>query len=103
MIGGRDLEPVADDALVVKQAFDSLLGEAGDLLGIEVGERPAIGFALSQHDEPAQPGLGTFEREELELLAIVVDRHAPLLVVVRGHQLAAARAPIATWFSVSSP
>ena len=52
--------------------------------------------------EPAQPGLGAFERQELELLAVVVDRDAPLLVVVGGHQLAAARAPIAAWFSASS-
>ena len=76
----------------------SLLGEAGDLLRIEIGERLAIGFALPQHDEPAQPGLGTFEREKLELLAVVVDRHAPLFVVVGGHQLAAARAPVATFY-----
>src|SRR5690606_41873933 len=52
------------------------------LRGIEVVERGAVVLALAQDGNPAQPGLGTFQRQELEQGTVVMERHAPLVVVV---------------------
>ena len=89
----RDLQAIADDSRIGNQFLDSLGREAGDLFGIKISERPAIRFALAKHHQPTQAGLSAFERQKLELLLVVVDRHAPLRVVVGHHQLAAAPAP----------
>ena len=62
--------------------------EPRDLRRIEVRERAAIAVALVEDRRPRQSGLRTFEREELEVLLIVVDRHAPLVVVVAPHLFA---------------
>ena len=51
-------------------------------LGVEPRERSAERRALPQDRQPAQAGLGALEDEELEVLPVVVDRHAPLGVVV---------------------
>ena len=53
-----------------------------DLPRVEPGERPAVVLALAQDGEPAQPGLRAFENQKLEQRAVVVHRHAPLLVVI---------------------
>ncbi len=39
-------------------------------------------MAFVEDGAPAQTGLGSFEREELEQRTVVGDRHAPFLVVV---------------------
>ncbi len=84
-----DLEPIADDAWVQKEFFDAFVGKARHFFRIELSERFAISFALAIDGDPTQAGLGAFEREELKLLAIVADRHAPFRVMI-GNQLAAA-------------
>lgn len=99
-IGDRSVhfEAIPDDAGIEEQLLYPLLGKPGDLLGIELGERLAIGLAFAVDGDPTQPCLGTFEREKLELLAVVVDRNAPFLVVI-GDQFTAARVlPIARLF-----
>src|SRR5262249_19623806 len=81
-----DLEPVADDARIPEQAAHLAGTEARDLLGIEAGERRAVGLALVEDRAPREAGLGALEDQELELLAIVVDRRSPFAIVVRDHQ-----------------
>jgi len=58
-------------------------GEARDLRGIESGERASVALALVEDRRPREPRLGALEREHLEQPRVVVDRHAPFLVVVR--------------------
>ena len=77
-----DLEAVADDPGIREQALDFGGAETGDLRDFEVGKSPVIGIALFQDGDPAQAGLRAFEDQEFEQFAIVVQRDAPLLVVV---------------------
>ncbi len=90
-IGHRrdDFESITHDARIEQQLLDFFRGEAGDFFRIEVGERLAISFAFAIDRDPTQTGLGAFERQELELLLIVADGHAPFAVMI-GNQLAAA-------------
>jgi hypothetical protein len=79
---GVDLEPVAHDAGIHHQGCDLALAVASDQRRVEAVEHLAVAPALLQDREPRQAGLGTLEHQELEQLAIVVQRHAPLGVVV---------------------
>ena len=63
--------------------------------GVEARPRPADrsranasaeGLALAQDRRPRQARLERLEREPLEQLGVVVDRHAPFVVVVGDHQ-----------------
>jgi hypothetical protein len=56
--------------------------EACHLLGIEARQRFAVGLPLAQDRDPAEAGLRALENQELEEGPVVVDRHAPLVVVV---------------------
>src|SRR5439155_7089380 len=38
-------------------------------------------------DRPAEAGLRRFENQELEVLAVIVDRHSPFPIVILAHQL----------------
>src|SRR5438045_6067638 len=60
---------------------------------IELAERASIPFPLLDHDRPAEPGLRRFEHEELEVLAIVMDRHTPFAIVILQHQRTVAADP----------
>ena len=42
-----------------------------------------VAIPLLEDRLPAQPGLGPFQDQELEEAAVVVERHAPLRIVVR--------------------
>ena len=81
---GFDFQAVADDAGIGEQLANLPLVVAGHLLGIETVEDFAVALALAQDGVPAQPGLGPLQDEELEEFAVVVDRHAPLRVVIRN-------------------
>jgi hypothetical protein len=85
----EDFQAIADDARIQHELLDAFVAEAGDFFGIEIGERFAIGVAFAIDGDPTQSCLGAFEREELELLAVVPHRHAPLGIVV-GDQFATA-------------
>ena len=80
--GGRDLGPVAHDALVDEQPPHVGGVEAGDAPGVELGEGAPEGRTLAQDRRPRQPGLGALEQEELEEDPVVAHGHAPLAVVV---------------------
>jgi len=80
--GGLDLQPVADNAWVSKQFFHLAGGEAGDTLGLEALERFQVRGAFAEDRAPAEPCLGAFEDQELEQEPIIINRNAPLLVVI---------------------
>ena len=61
-----DLEPVAHDAGVVQQFPDFRFPVPGDLFEIKLIEGPAVVGPLFQNGDPAQPGLGPFQHQELE-------------------------------------
>src|SRR5207247_7738733 len=79
---GFNLEPVSNDARVSEELLHLAGIEARDALGIEAGKGLAVGFPPPQDRDPAQAGLGTFEYQELEQFLVVMNRDAPLLVVV---------------------
>ena len=83
---GLDFASVADNARVGHQALDVGVGVGGDLLGVEAGEGFAEVLPLVEDGLPGEAGLHTLQAEELELLAVVVDGDAPLVVVVGHHQ-----------------
>ena len=77
-----NLGAVADDAGVVHHRRNLLGVEAGNLLGIEIGEGGAEGVALAQDRDPRKAGLEPVEDQFLEQCATIELRHAPFLVVV---------------------
>ena len=82
------LEPISDDPGIEQELVELRRCEPRDLRGIEVGERATIAVTLVEDRRPRQACLRSFEDQELEMLAIIVDRHAPLGVVVRPHRFA---------------
>src|SRR5262249_36007702 len=81
--GCIDLLAVADDAGILHEPSHRACVEARDLRGIEARERAPVIFALAQDSPPAQARLCALQQEELEVLPIVANRHAPLGVVVK--------------------
>src|SRR3954451_24628929 len=81
-----DLEPVANDPGVSHEARDVLGGETRDPGGIESGEGLAVPLTLPQDRRPGEASLRSVQQKLLVPAPIVVDRNAPLLVVVGEHQ-----------------
>ena len=77
-----DLEAVADNAGILEQSSDFLPAEACDFLSIKSGESAAVVLALLEYGVPTQTRLRAFEDEEFEPFAVVMDRDAPLVVVI---------------------
>src|SRR5665647_1301383 len=65
------------------QACGVRIAKACDQRQVEVRERGTERRALAQDGDPGQPGLEALERDALEQLAVAVDCHPPLVVVVR--------------------
>src|SRR3989475_5132928 len=80
--GPFDFQAVANDTLVSHQPCNVGLAESRHFPNIEVLERPPEVIALAQYDNPAQPRLEALQGQHLEHLPIVMDRHAPFLVVI---------------------
>src|SRR5687768_7331982 len=78
-----DLEAVANNPRVPQQPLHSRRREPRNLRRIEVQERITITLALLQNGLPAEAGLRSFQGQELEQNPVIVDRHAPLGVVIR--------------------
>ena len=80
------------------------LPEACDGLGIEARECLPVALTLAEDCLPAETGLGSLEDEELEMAPIVVNRNAPLEVMIGAHRVAAPcpRAATAEVFLVRS-
>ena len=73
---------MADDPGVAEQPLDVALAEARDLLEVEPGERRSEVLALAQDRQPREARLEALEAELLEQTPVLVDREAPLCVVV---------------------
>ena len=84
-----------DDPRVSQQPVDIGGIVAGDLRGIEAVEGASEVVALAQDRQPRQARLEALEAQLLEQPPIVVDRMAPLVVVVRAIQRVAGRPPAA--------
>src|SRR5215210_5751235 len=76
------LPAVADYAGIGQQFLDLSFAVPGDLLRIEAVECAPVAPALLEDRQPAQARLRPFQHEHLEEPLVVVDRDAPLLVVV---------------------
>ena len=77
-----DLGPVAHDPGVGHQPRPVGVVEARPRPRVEPAERRAERLALAQDRRPRQAGLERLEGEPLEQLDVVVDGHAPFVVVV---------------------
>ncbi len=76
------LEPVADDAAVLHQPLYILLVEAGNLHRIKVGIGAVVALGALEDGDPRQPRLLAVEAKLGKQLAGVIDRPAPLFVMV---------------------
>lgn len=77
-----DLAAVTDDAFVLKQAFHITRSNASDPVEIEIMKRGSKVVALDQNGSPAQSGLKTFQTQFLEQAPIIINRKAPLGIVI---------------------
>ena len=59
-----------------------LVVEAGEFPDVEADQCLSIVLTLLQHGDPGKAGLGALEDEQLEEGAVLVERHAPLGVVI---------------------
>src|ERR1035438_1561067 len=82
-----NLPAVTDDLGVREQSLDVGRGEARDEFRSEAFEGLYVPRTSSKDGEPTQPRLRAFEGEQFEELGVVVERHAPLFVVVGAHLL----------------
>jgi hypothetical protein len=92
-----DLHAVSNDRRVGHELLNAFVGEPRHSGRIEIFEGAAITLPFSENDRPAQPRLRPFEQEELEVLAVVVDRDAPFRVVVAEHQRIGSARPLASF------
>ena len=87
-----DLGAVPDDPGIGHQPLPVGRVERRDDGRVEAAERGSERLALAQDRRPRQARLERFERQPLEQLGVVVDRPAPLVVVVGDHQRVRVRA-----------
>src|SRR5438445_12307602 len=80
--GACNIQSGQDVTLVSHQPCKVRLDESLHFPRIEVLERLPEVVALAQDDNPAQPRLEALQGQHLEDLSIVMDRHAPFLVVI---------------------
>jgi len=78
----RDLQTVTNDSGIEQELLSLVLAVAGDLLRIELVKRSAIALALIQNRFPAKTGLSAFKDQKLEKFPVVVQGHAPFMVVI---------------------
>src|SRR5881394_1312505 len=78
----RNLQPVPHDPGVAEQPFHIARAVARDLFRAKSVERLAIVFPFLENRCPAQSGLCALEDQKLKQLSIVMNRHAPFLIVV---------------------
>jgi hypothetical protein len=86
--GREHFRAVSNDSGVSQRFLDRGGAHARDALRFEVVKDRAISFPFAQDGIPAQTCLCAFEGDELEQSAIVVQRNAPLAIVVADHVFA---------------
>jgi hypothetical protein len=80
--GGFNLQPVADNSGIFKQPSQFPLSILRDHRGLEIVKGRPVVLALSQHGDPAQPGLRALEKEKLEKSSIIMEGRAPFAIMV---------------------
>src|ERR1700730_4365263 len=80
-----DLEPIPDDARVLAKLFEPLVTKPSDLGRIEVCKGTTLSVAAIENRRPGQASLGTFERQHLKDVSVVVRWDAPFVIVVLAH------------------
>ena len=80
--GGRNFETVADNARIIHQTFEFAFIESGDLNRVELGEGFAEVFPFVEDSRPGEARLKAIENDELEKLLVVMERSAPLAIVI---------------------
>ncbi len=78
----RNFQPVAHDAGVAEQTFHIARAVARDLFRAKTVERLAIVLPFFENRRPAQPGLRALKDQKLKQLSIVMNGHAPFLIVI---------------------
>ena len=78
----RNLQPVTHDPGVAEEPFHIARVVARDLLRVKSVERFAIILSFLENRSPAQPGLRAFKDQKLKQYSIVMNRHAPFLIVI---------------------
>src|SRR5204862_2824598 len=78
----RNLQSVAHDPGVAEQPFHIARAVTRDLLRTKTVERFAIVLPFLENRRPAEPGLRALEDEKFKQLSIVVNRHAPFLIMI---------------------
>src|ERR1700733_9687943 len=84
-----NLEPVAYDSFIGQQRRNLRLVVARHLTRIESIECGAVSRPLLEDSDPAQAGLRSFQDQQLKQCAVIVQRHAPLGVVVSDREFIA--------------
>ena len=85
--GAVDFQPVADDSFILAKRLKLCNSHCGSQMHVKVVKGRLAAGALPEHHVPAEPGLRTPKREHLEKMPVVMDRHAPLGVVVMGEDV----------------
>src|SRR5690606_24311288 len=83
----RHLRPVADDPGVGQQTLDVVRPVSGNAGDVEALEGAPVPLATAQYRVPAQAGLRALQGQQLEQPRVVMQRDAPLLVVVAHHDV----------------
>src|SRR5882672_6563150 len=92
--GCGDLQAIANYTRVRKQPLPLALVVSSHPGRIESAEGSAGTLPLVQDYFPPQPRMGAFENQKLKKPAIVVDGHAPFVVMICDHQISPG--PVAT-------
>jgi hypothetical protein len=77
-----NLQFVANNARVREELLDFARIVSRNFVRLEIIESAPVVLSLFQDGNPAQAGLGAFENQELEQQAVVVNRHAPFMVMI---------------------
>ncbi len=93
---GIEFQAVADDPRIEHQLLDIGVAHGRDFVHIETEQHLPIVLAFLQDGDPRQTGLEPFEQKQLEQTPPIVQRHAPLLIVI-GHVQRIVVAPKAAW------
>ena len=84
--GGGDFQPVANNAGIGQQFGNLGVIIVGDFDRIKVVKSGAIGIALAKYKFPRKPGLRPLQYQKLEQPPVVMQRNAPLGIVIGDAQ-----------------
>jgi len=83
---GIDFCPVAHNASVGEQLLHFLNAIAGNHIDLKIVKSLPEVFPFTQDGVPAQTSLHPIQRQEFKQPLIIVERHAPLFIMIAGEQ-----------------